>query len=71
MCMPGRICEIISGGRQGQRAFVSNTQEKQFTDKGKVHAFFFDKENHAILDNGRHMNGLIAEERLKNIGFYD
>lgn len=69
--MPGKICDIISGGRTGQVAFVSNKQERAFLDKGKVHAYFFDKDKQALLNDGKHLNGLIAIHRLKVIGLYD
>lgn len=69
--MPGKICKIISGGREGQVAFVDNKQEKQFLDRKKVHAYFFDKDNKPIVMNGRHLNGLIAQDRLEVTGYYD
>lgn len=69
--MPGKICDIISGGRQGQIAFVDNRQNQKFLDIKKVHAYFFDKDNQPIVMDGKYLNGLIGVERLKVTGFYN
>lgn len=69
--MPGKICEVIAGGRIGQIAFVDNNQKKEFTDKKKVHCYYFDKDNNPLLSDSRHENGLIGVDKLKQIGLYD
>ena len=69
--MPGRYFNIIAGGREGQIASVENKQEKAITDKGKVHAFYYDYDMNPICNDGKHLNGLIGKDRLKFIGYYD
>ena len=69
--MPGKYFEVVAGGRIGQIASVDNKQEKAVSDKGKVHAFYYDMNMEPLVNDGKHLNGLIGKDRLKFIGFYD
>ena len=69
--MPGKYFDIIAGGRMGQIASVENKQEKAITDKGKVHAFYYDSDMNPLVNDGKHLNGLIGKDRLKFIGYFD
>lgn len=71
MAKGGIICEVIDGPRKGQRASVANDQQPAFLKAKKVHAFFFNSDESPILQDGKHVNGLISLEKLKQIGFYD
>lgn len=67
----GIICEVTDGLRKGMIAQVSNEQEPEVVKAKKVRAYFFKDIDTPYLDNGRHVNGLIGPEKLKQIGYYD
>lgn len=69
--MAGMMYEVIDGKRKGCIAAVSNKQESKIVSLGKVHAFFFDEKEKAILEDGKHVNNIISLDKLKQIGFYD
>lgn len=64
--MPGKIYEVIAGGRVGQIAFVDNKQEEPVTRLKKVHAYYFNGDNTPRLSDGRHENGLVGIDKLKH-----
>lgn len=69
--MPGKICEVIDGVDKGKHASVNKDQESQVVALGKVHVFFYDENDSPLLQDGRHVNGLISLNKLSTIGFYD
>lgn len=69
--MAGIIYEVIEGVHKDRIATVSNKQESKVLSAGKVHAYFFDAEHNPVLRDGKHVNGLISLDKLKQKGFYD
>jgi hypothetical protein len=69
--MAGIYFEVIDGKRKGKKCHAENKQEQKVLSLGKLHVYFFDELGNPIVEDGRHVNGLISLDKLKMMGFYD
>ena len=69
--MPGMYFNVIDGKRKGKKASADSKQEQKVLALGKLHVFFFDEQGKAIIEDGKHVNGMISLDKLKMMGYYD
>ena len=69
--MPGIYFEVTGGKREGKKATAESKQESKVLALGKLHVFFFHEDGKPIVEDGKHVNGLISLDKLKMFGYYD